>query len=218
MTKTIGRSILVAESTRDALLNPPHDLSFVGELDAREGVEDQDLDPETLVHVGRFAVVAALISRLPAACGGGDSGEEPAAPGAEGRLTTAPSGCCVRKEPLRALRLHTGAFPVEAAPRVPQHPPDECPMRGRQPGQHTTPAFTRASAPAANSCAPALGRAAKGTAQAAALDWSSSDMRPRQCPPAAELDEAGQRDSRVTGLRPLALGLRSGSGGQAASS
>jgi Response regulator receiver domain len=37
-----------------------------------------------LVHVGRFAVVAALISLLPAACGGGDSGEEPtAAPGAE---------------------------------------------------------------------------------------------------------------------------------------
>jgi adenylate cyclase len=35
MTKTTGRSILVAESTRDALLNPPHDLSFVGELDVR---------------------------------------------------------------------------------------------------------------------------------------------------------------------------------------
>jgi adenylate cyclase len=35
MTKTTGRSILVAESTHDALLNPPHDLSFVGELDVR---------------------------------------------------------------------------------------------------------------------------------------------------------------------------------------
>src|SRR5215218_6513690 len=35
MTKTTGRSILVAESTRDAMLNPPHDLSFVGELDVR---------------------------------------------------------------------------------------------------------------------------------------------------------------------------------------
>jgi adenylate cyclase len=35
MTKTTGRSILMAESTRDALLNPPHDLSFVGELDVR---------------------------------------------------------------------------------------------------------------------------------------------------------------------------------------
>jgi adenylate cyclase len=35
MTKTTGRSILVAESTRDALLNPPHDLSFVGEFDVR---------------------------------------------------------------------------------------------------------------------------------------------------------------------------------------
>ena len=41
-------------------------------------------------------------------------------------------------------------------------------VRGRQPGQHTTPAFTRASAPAANSCAPALGRAAKAHVQAAA--------------------------------------------------
>jgi adenylate cyclase len=35
MTMTTGRSILVAESTRDALMNPPHDLSFVGELDVR---------------------------------------------------------------------------------------------------------------------------------------------------------------------------------------
>jgi adenylate cyclase len=35
MTKTTGRSILVAKSTRDALLNPPHDLSFAGELDVR---------------------------------------------------------------------------------------------------------------------------------------------------------------------------------------
>src|SRR5215217_1639029 len=35
LTKTTGRSILVAESTRDAMLNPPHDLSFVGELDVR---------------------------------------------------------------------------------------------------------------------------------------------------------------------------------------
>jgi class 3 adenylate cyclase len=35
MTKTTGRSILVAESTRDALLNPPYDLCFVGELDVR---------------------------------------------------------------------------------------------------------------------------------------------------------------------------------------
>jgi class 3 adenylate cyclase len=83
ITKTTGRSILVAESTHDALLNPPHDLSFVGELDVR-GRQSKILDLETLVHVGRFAVVAALISLLPAACGGGDSGEEPAAaPGAE---------------------------------------------------------------------------------------------------------------------------------------
>ena len=35
MTKTTGRTILVAESTRDALLNPPHDLTFVGEFDVR---------------------------------------------------------------------------------------------------------------------------------------------------------------------------------------
>jgi adenylate cyclase len=35
MTKTTGRSILVAESTRDALLDPPGDLSFFGEFDVR---------------------------------------------------------------------------------------------------------------------------------------------------------------------------------------
>jgi adenylate cyclase len=35
MTKIARRPILVAESTRDALLDPPHDLSFVGELDVR---------------------------------------------------------------------------------------------------------------------------------------------------------------------------------------
>jgi adenylate cyclase len=35
MTKTTERSILVAESTRDALLDPPDDLSFVGELEVR---------------------------------------------------------------------------------------------------------------------------------------------------------------------------------------
>src|SRR5215207_9824847 len=32
----------------------------------------------------------------------------------------------------------------------------KCPMRGRQPGHHTTPAFSRERAPAANSCALAL--------------------------------------------------------------
>lgn len=75
----------------------------------------------------------------------------------EGRLTTTPSGCCVRKgTPCGHSACIRAPSPVEAAPRVPQHPPDECPMRGRQPGQHTTPAFTRASAPAAISCAPAL--------------------------------------------------------------
>jgi adenylate cyclase len=35
MTKTTERSILVAESTRDALLDLPDDLSFVGEFDVR---------------------------------------------------------------------------------------------------------------------------------------------------------------------------------------
>jgi len=35
MTKTTERSILVAESTRDALLDPPGDLSFVGEFEVR---------------------------------------------------------------------------------------------------------------------------------------------------------------------------------------
>ena len=34
-------------------------------------------------------------------------------------------------------------FPAEPVPRVPQRPPDEMPMRGRQPGHHTTPALTR---------------------------------------------------------------------------
>ena len=67
ITKTTGRSIRVSESTHDALLNPPHDLSFVGELDVR-GRQSKILDLETLVHVGRFAVVAALISLLAAAC------------------------------------------------------------------------------------------------------------------------------------------------------
>ena len=77
----------------------------------------------------------------------------------EGRLTTTPSGRYVRKgTPCGHSACIREPFPVEAAPRVPQHPPDECPMRGRPPGQHTTPAFTRASAPAANSCARALGR------------------------------------------------------------
>jgi adenylate cyclase len=35
MTKTAQRSILIAESTCQALLNPPHDLAFVGEFDIR---------------------------------------------------------------------------------------------------------------------------------------------------------------------------------------
>src|SRR5512132_3325561 len=49
----------------------------------------------------------------------------------EGRLTTTPSGCCVRKgSPCGHSACIRAPFPVEAAPRVPQHPPDECPMRG----------------------------------------------------------------------------------------
>jgi class 3 adenylate cyclase len=35
MTKTVGRSVLMAESTRAALLDPPPDLAFVGEFDVR---------------------------------------------------------------------------------------------------------------------------------------------------------------------------------------
>jgi adenylate cyclase len=35
LTKTAHRPILVAESTCDALLDPPGDLSFVGEFDVR---------------------------------------------------------------------------------------------------------------------------------------------------------------------------------------
>jgi hypothetical protein len=56
-------------------------------------------------------------------------------------LTTAPSGCCVGREPL------TGTFPAyrrlsrRSRCRVSRNTrPMKCPMRGRQPGHHTTPA------------------------------------------------------------------------------
>ncbi len=53
----------------------------------------------------------------------------------EGRLTTTPSGCCVRKgTPCGHSACIREPFPVEAAPRVPQHPPDECPIRGATTG------------------------------------------------------------------------------------
>jgi hypothetical protein len=47
-------------------------------------------------------------------------------------------------EPLAGhLAAYGWLFPVEPVPRVPQHPPDAMPDEGRQPGHHTTPAFTR---------------------------------------------------------------------------
>ena len=53
MTKTTERSILVAESTRDALLDPPDDLVVRGRARrAREGVEDQNLDTRRPDHGG----------------------------------------------------------------------------------------------------------------------------------------------------------------------
>src|SRR5215218_2059245 len=48
-------------------------------------------------------------------------------------------------------------FPAEPVPRVPQHPPDEMPDEGATTGtSHHARLHARASAPAANSCAPAL--------------------------------------------------------------
>jgi adenylate cyclase len=35
LTKTAGRAILAAESTRDALVGPPDDLAFVGDFEVR---------------------------------------------------------------------------------------------------------------------------------------------------------------------------------------
>src|SRR5918992_126694 len=76
----------------------------------------------------------------------------------EGRLTTAPSGCCVRKgTPCRHFACIRPPFPVEPVPRVPQHPPDEMPDEGATTGtSHDARLHARASAPAANSSAPAL--------------------------------------------------------------
>ena len=126
-------------------------------------------------------------------------------------MTTTPSGCCVRKgTPCGHSACIRAPFPVEAAPRVPQHPPDECPMRGRQPGQHTTPpSRERARRPPTPALLP-WDEQRKRTSRLLLLDWSSSDMRPRQCPLAAELDEARQRPRRSPPLparRPDSDGL-----------
>ena len=66
--------------------------------------------------------------------------------------------------------------------------PMKCPMKGRQPGQHTTPAFTRDRA--RRPPTPALlpwDEQRKRTSRLLLLDWSSRDIRPRQWPLAAEL-------------------------------
>jgi hypothetical protein len=52
-----------------------------------------------------------------------------------------------RGNPLRALSCIRAPFPAAPVPRVPQHPADDMPDEGRQPGHHTTPAFTRERAP-----------------------------------------------------------------------
>lgn len=125
ITKTTGRSIRVSESTHDALLNPPHDLSFVGELDVR-GRQSKILDLETLVHVGRFAVVAAAISLLPAACGGGDSGEElAAAPGAEASDSATDAAAMATEGTTRGIASSSDDPPPDPRPRrrlLPTHP------------------------------------------------------------------------------------------------
>src|SRR5215217_2655076 len=76
----------------------------------------------------------------------------------EGRVTTTPSGCCVRKgTPCGHSACTRAPFPVEAVPRVPQHPPDEMPDEGATTGtSHDALLDARASEPAASSCAPAL--------------------------------------------------------------
>src|ERR1700694_2458662 len=76
----------------------------------------------------------------------------------EGRLTTTPSGCCVRKgTPVGHSACIRAPFPVEAVPLVPQPPPHEMPDDGATTAtSHHARLNARASAPAANSCAPAL--------------------------------------------------------------
>lgn len=63
----------------------------------------------------------------------------------EGRLTTAPGGCCVRKgTPCGRSACIRGPFPVESVPRVLQHPSGECPDDGAPTDDITRrPAFTR---------------------------------------------------------------------------
>src|SRR5215217_345272 len=62
----------------------------------------------------------------------------------EGRVTTTPSGCCVRKgTPCGHSACTRAPFPVEAVPRVPQHPPDEIPDEGATTGTSHDAASTR---------------------------------------------------------------------------
>ena len=64
----------------------------------------------------------------------------------EGRLTTTPSGCCVRKgTPCGRSACIRVPFPVEPVPRVPQHPPDEMPDEGATTGDITRRPPSRAS-------------------------------------------------------------------------
>jgi hypothetical protein len=62
----------------------------------------------------------------------------------EGRLTTTPSGCCVRKGTLSGTPPAYGRRSPWRRCRVSRNTrPMKCPMTGRQPRHHTTPAFTR---------------------------------------------------------------------------
>src|SRR5918996_4416165 len=79
----------------------------------------------------------------------------------EDRLTTAPSGCCVRKRTLTGhFACIAGAFPRVRMQRVAQDPADEMPDEGATTGtRHHARVHARASASAADSCAPALDEA-----------------------------------------------------------
>src|SRR5919204_5921559 len=98
----------------------------------------------------------------------------------EGRLTTASSGCCVRKGTLTGhFACIAGAFPRVRMQRVPQDPPDEMPDEGATTGtRHHARVHARASASAADSCAPALDdtRASRGRGLALSPSWVEASV------------------------------------------
>jgi hypothetical protein len=83
---------------------------------------------------------------------------------------------CRKPNHVRALCLHTGAFPGGAAAACPVTPPHEMPDAGATTGtSHHTRLHARASASAANSCAPALDeqRGSRGAVGSRLLRWQS---------------------------------------------